>query len=47
VEFSDLRFAYNFRGTGRSSGPPPLSGNVYIIDNREEAGQAMNGREQK
>ena len=40
VEFSDLRFTYNFRGTGRSSGPPPLSGNVYIVDDREEAGQA-------
>jgi inner membrane protein len=47
VEFSDLRFGYDFRGTGRSSGPPPLSGSVYIIDNRDEAGQAMGGREQK
>ena len=47
VEFSDLRFAYSFRGTGRETGPPPLSGWVYIIDGREDAGESMGGREQK
>jgi len=47
VQFSDLRFGYPFRGEGRSTGPPPLSGWVYIIDGREEAGQSMNGRAQK
>jgi inner membrane protein len=47
VEFSDLRFSYPFRGTGRANGPGPLSGWVYIVDGREEAGQFMGGREQK
>jgi inner membrane protein len=47
VQFTDLRFAYNFRGTGKPTSPAPLGGTVYIIDGREEAGQAMGGREQK
>jgi inner membrane protein len=47
VQFTDLRFAYDFRGTGRSTPTAPLGGTVYIIDGREEAGQAMGGREQK
>ncbi len=47
VEFSDLRFAYAFRGTERGAGPSPLSGWVYIVDGRDEAGQAMGGRAQK
>jgi len=47
VEFTDLRFAYSFRGAGQAPGPPPLSGWVYIVDGRDEAGQAMEGHEQK
>jgi inner membrane protein len=47
IQFSDLRFAYGFRGTGRASGPSPLSGWVYVIDGREDGGQIMNGRPQK
>ena len=47
VEFSDLRFDYSFRGTGRPSGPSPLSGWVYIVDGRDDAGEVMGGREQK
>jgi inner membrane protein len=47
VEFTDLRFAYDFRGTGNTRPPGGLSGAVYIIDGREEAGQEMGGREQK
>ena len=47
VQFTDLRFAYDFRGTGRSARTTPLGGAVYIIDGREDAGQAMGGREQK
>jgi len=47
VEFSDLRFAYAFRGEGRNAGPSPLSGWVYIVDGHEDAGEAMGGREQK
>ena len=47
VQFSDLRFAYDFRGTGRPTRDPPLGGTVYIIDGREDAGQAMGGREQR
>lgn len=47
VEFSDLRFAYSFRGGGAASPPSGLSGWVYIVDNRDDAGEAMAGREQK
>jgi len=47
VEFTDLRFDYAFRGEGRLKGPPPLSGWVYIVDGHEDAGEAMDGREQK
>jgi inner membrane protein len=47
VEFSDLRFGYDFRGNGNARPPPGLSGAVYIIDNREDAGEEMGGHEQK
>ncbi|MGA2634956.1 MAG: metal-dependent hydrolase [Terracidiphilus sp.] len=47
VEFTDLRFAYTFLGTGRSSGQSPLSGWVYIVDGHDDAGESMNGREQR
>ena len=47
VEFSDLRFAYAFTQSGRARPPSGLSGWVYIIDNRDDGGEAMGGREQK
>jgi inner membrane protein len=47
VEFSDLRFGYDFRGTGGRGPRGALSGAVYIVDNREDAGEEMSGREQK
>jgi len=47
VEFYDLRFDYPFLGAGRMPGRHPLSGWVYIVDGRDEAGEAMNGREQR
>ena len=47
VEFYDLRFAYAFRGSGGISRPSPLSAWVYIVDGHEEAGEFMNGREQR
>jgi inner membrane protein len=47
VEFTDLRFAYNFLSTGRPHGRSPLSGWVYIVDGRDDAGEAMGGREQR
>ena len=47
VEFSDLRFGYDFRGTGNTRPPGGLTGAVYIVDNREEAGMEMGGKEQK
>lgn len=47
VEFADLRFAYAFRGSGSTRPPSALTGWVYIVDNRDEAGEAMGGHEQK
>jgi len=47
VEFSDLRFAYSFLSSRGNGGRPPLSGWVYIVDSREEAGQGMGSRAQK
>lgn len=46
VEFSDLRFAYTFLGTGKQTGRKTLGGSVYIVDGHENAGEAMGGREQ-
>jgi inner membrane protein len=57
VEFSDLRFAYATLDTSMAAGPERslehliqqsgLSGWVYVVDSREEAGQFLNGKEQK
>jgi inner membrane protein len=47
VEFDDLRFDYSYLGEGRTPSRPPLSGWVYIVDDRDDAGEAMNGREQR
>jgi inner membrane protein len=47
VEFSDLRFAYAFTRSGQARPPSGLSGWVYILDNHEDGGEAMGGREQK
>jgi len=47
VEFTDLRFAYPALGADRTPGRAPLSGWVYIVDGRDDAGEAMNGREQR
>ena len=51
VEFDDLRFNYSFLDSGRASanasGQAPLGGAVYIVNDREDGGEAMNGREQK
>jgi inner membrane protein len=47
VEFTDLRFAYPFLGADTPPVRSPLAGWVYIVDGRDEAGEAMNGREQR
>jgi inner membrane protein len=47
VEFTDLRFDYSYLGAGRGTGRAPLSGWVYIVDGHEDAGEAMDGREQR
>lgn len=47
VHFTDLRFAYSFRGSSRPTGNSPLGGAVYIVDGRDDAGEELNGREQK
>ena len=51
VQFTDLRFDYTALGirgvsTG-SSASSPLTGWVYIVDGRDDAGEAMNGREER
>lgn len=46
VLFNDLRFDYSPLA-GRAEGRAPLSGWVYIIDGREEAGEGMGSRVQK
>jgi inner membrane protein len=47
VEFTDLRFDYAFLGTRSASARSPLAGWVYIVDGRDDAGEVMNGREQR
>ena len=57
VEFSDLRFAYSPFNTSMTGNPNQrlsqmiaqgaLTGWVYVLDGKEDAGQFMNGREQK
>jgi inner membrane protein len=47
VEFSDLRFRYSFLATRNRPGRSPLSGSVYIVDDREDAGEVMDGRVQR
>lgn len=47
VEFNDLRFDYPFLATWSTVGRDPLGGWVYIVDEREDAGEMMNGREQR
>jgi inner membrane protein len=47
VEFTDMRFAYPFLGAVGAVGRSPLGGWVYIVDERDDAGEAMGGREQR
>lgn len=47
VTFTDLRFQYSFMGRGANAGTAPLSGWVYMVDGRDEAGMGMGNREQK
>jgi inner membrane protein len=57
VEFSDLRFAYSYLDTSMEASSnqqldktlahAALTGWVYILDGKEEAGQFLDGREQK
>ncbi|HUA93132.1 MAG TPA: metal-dependent hydrolase [Terracidiphilus sp.] len=47
VEFSDLRFRYSFLATRAGASPAPLSGWVYIVDGREDAGEVLDGRVQR
>jgi inner membrane protein len=47
VEFTDLRFDYSYLGAGRTSNQSPLGAAVYIVDGRDDAGEASGGREEK
>jgi inner membrane protein len=47
VEFSDLRFHYRFLPTQDAAARSTLSGWVYIVDGRDDAGEAMGGRQQR
>ena len=47
VEFTDLRFDYPFIGTHSAATRSPLAGWVYIVDGWQDAGESMDGHEQK
>jgi inner membrane protein len=47
VEFTDLRFNYSFLAGRSTPGRAPLGGWVYIVDNGDDAGEAMGGKAQK
>ena len=47
VEFTDLRFSYAFVGGESRRSPSGLNGWLYVIDNREDGGEFIGGREQK
>ncbi|MGC9158589.1 MAG: metal-dependent hydrolase [Terracidiphilus sp.] len=47
VHFTDLRFDYSYLGADRSVRRAPLDGWVYIVDGREDAGEMLDGREQR
>ncbi len=47
VEFTDLRFDYPFLPTRDTAAHPPLTGWVYIVDGHEDAGESLDGREQR
>jgi inner membrane protein len=47
VEFNDLRFDYSFLPASIGAGNSPLGGWVYIVDNRDDAGEGMGGKVQK
>jgi inner membrane protein len=47
VEFTDLRFDYPFLGTSDQPARAALAGWVYIVDGHDDAGEGMNGREER
>jgi inner membrane protein len=47
VQFTDLRFNYFLLSANGNQHRTPLDGWVYIVDGREDAGEAMDGREQR
>ncbi len=47
VEFTDLRFSYSFMGSGTPTGRSPLGAWVYIVDDSQDAGEAIGGRVQR
>lgn len=47
IRFDDLRFQYDYRGSGLTTGPSPLTAWVYIVDNSQDAGEVYGHRVQK
>jgi inner membrane protein len=47
VQFTDLRFDYLHQDADRSQHSTPLDGWVTIVDGRDDAGEALHGREQR
>ena len=47
IRFDDLRFQYDFRGSGLTDAPSPLTAWVYIVDNTQDAGEVYGHRVQK
>ncbi len=41
IRFDDLRFQYDFLGSGLTTAPSPLTGWVYILDGTQDAGEVL------
>jgi inner membrane protein len=47
IRFDDLRYQYSYLGGGRTDAPSPLTGWVYIVDDKEDAGEVYGHRVQR
>jgi inner membrane protein len=47
VEFTDLRFAYSYLGREGTPQSAPMRARLYVVDGQYDAGEALNGHEQR